>query len=127
ADRPCRAATRRRVAARHRLARRTGLRGAADMAHGAASARLRDVRRDHDGFAAAPHLEGSADPHRYFLRGRGVRGDVSARSVAGTGAHRMTPQAIGGLGILVLMVLTFARIPLGAAMGLVGLVGYAAI
>ena len=39
----------------------------------------------------------------------------------------MTPQAIGALGIAALVVLTFARVPLGAAMGLVGLVGYAAI
>ena len=39
----------------------------------------------------------------------------------------MTPQAIGALGILALVLLTFARVPLGAAMGLVGLVGYAAI
>ncbi len=39
----------------------------------------------------------------------------------------MTPQEIGALGILALVVLTFLRVPLGAAMGLVGLVGYAAI
>ena len=39
----------------------------------------------------------------------------------------MTAQTIGALGILVLIVLTFARVPLGAAMGLVGLAGYAAI
>ncbi len=39
----------------------------------------------------------------------------------------MTPQEIGGLGILALVTLTFARVPLGAAMGLVGLAGYAAI
>lgn len=39
----------------------------------------------------------------------------------------MTPQAIGALGILALVILTFSRVPLGAAMGLVGLAGYAAI
>jgi len=39
----------------------------------------------------------------------------------------MTPQIIGVFGILGLIVLTFARFPLGAAMGIVGLVGYAAI
>ena len=39
----------------------------------------------------------------------------------------MTPQEIGALGILGLILLTFLRVPLGAAMGLVGLVGYAAI
>ena len=39
----------------------------------------------------------------------------------------MTPQEIGGLGILGLVLLTLLRVPLGAAMGLVGLVGYAAI
>ena len=39
----------------------------------------------------------------------------------------MSPQEIGALGILVLIVLTLLRVPLGAAMGLVGLVGYAAI
>ena len=39
----------------------------------------------------------------------------------------MTPQIIGALGILGLVLLTFARVPLGAAMGLVGLAGYAAI
>jgi tripartite ATP-independent transporter DctM subunit len=39
----------------------------------------------------------------------------------------MTAQAIGGLGVVVLIVLTLLRVPLGAAMGLVGLVGYAAI
>ncbi len=39
----------------------------------------------------------------------------------------MTPQIIGALGIVALVSLTFARVPLGAAMGLVGLVGYAAI
>ena len=39
----------------------------------------------------------------------------------------MTAQAIGALGIVALITLTLVRIPLGAAMGLVGLVGYAAI
>ena len=39
----------------------------------------------------------------------------------------MTEQAIGGLGILGLIALPPARVPLGAAMGLVGLAGYAAI
>ena len=39
----------------------------------------------------------------------------------------MTPQVIGALGILVLVMMTFARVPLGAAMGLVGLAGYAMI
>jgi len=39
----------------------------------------------------------------------------------------MTPQVIGALGVLVLVCMTFARVPLGAAMGLVGLAGYAAI
>ncbi len=39
----------------------------------------------------------------------------------------MTPQIIGVLGILALVTMTFARVPLGAAMGLVGLLGYAAI
>lgn len=39
----------------------------------------------------------------------------------------MTPQIIGALGILALVTLTFARVPLGAAMGLVGLIGYAAV
>jgi tripartite ATP-independent transporter DctM subunit len=39
----------------------------------------------------------------------------------------MTPQAIGGYGILALVALTFLRVPLGAAMGLVGLIGYATI
>ena len=39
----------------------------------------------------------------------------------------MTPQIIGALGILALVTLTFARVPLGAAMGLVGLMGYAAV
>ena len=39
----------------------------------------------------------------------------------------MTPQEIGALGIVGLIVLTLLRVPLGAAMGLVGLIGYAAI
>ncbi len=39
----------------------------------------------------------------------------------------MTEQMIGALGILALVSLTLLRVPLGAAMGLVGLVGYAAI
>jgi tripartite ATP-independent transporter DctM subunit len=39
----------------------------------------------------------------------------------------MTAQIIGALGIVALITLTLVRIPLGAAMGLVGLVGYAAI
>jgi len=39
----------------------------------------------------------------------------------------MNPQEIGGLGIVILIALTLLRVPLGAAMGLVGLVGYAAI
>ncbi|HEX9835901.1 MAG TPA: TRAP transporter large permease [Alphaproteobacteria bacterium] len=39
----------------------------------------------------------------------------------------MTPQLIGVYGIAALIVLTFLRVPLGAAMGLVGLAGYAAI
>jgi hypothetical protein len=39
----------------------------------------------------------------------------------------MSAQVIGVYGLLALIVLTFLRIPLGAAMGLVGLVGYAAI
>jgi C4-dicarboxylate transporter DctM subunit len=39
----------------------------------------------------------------------------------------MTAQAIGGFGILALIALTLLRVPLGAAMGLVGLAGYAAI
>jgi C4-dicarboxylate transporter DctM subunit len=39
----------------------------------------------------------------------------------------MTAQAIGGIGIAALIVLTLLRVPLGAAMGLVGLAGYAAI
>ena len=39
----------------------------------------------------------------------------------------MTPQEIGALGIVALIVLTLLRVPLGAAMGLVGLMGYAAI
>ncbi len=39
----------------------------------------------------------------------------------------MTDQVIGALGIVGLVGLTFLRVPLGAAMGLTGLVGYAAI
>lgn len=39
----------------------------------------------------------------------------------------MTPQMIGFVGLLALVFLTFIRVPLGAAMGLVGLFGYAAI
>ncbi|MGB9858745.1 MAG: TRAP transporter large permease subunit, partial [Moorellaceae bacterium] len=39
----------------------------------------------------------------------------------------MTPQLIGALGLIVLVVLLFARMWIGAAMALVGLVGYAAI
>lgn len=39
----------------------------------------------------------------------------------------MTPQIIGLVGLLSLIVLTLARVPLGAAMGLVGFAGYAAI
>ena len=39
----------------------------------------------------------------------------------------MTTQEIGGIGIVALVLLTLLRVPLGAAMGLVGLVGYAAI
>ncbi|HSM20394.1 MAG TPA: TRAP transporter large permease [Hyphomicrobiales bacterium] len=39
----------------------------------------------------------------------------------------MTPQTIGLLGLAALIVLTFLRVPLGAAMGIVGLLGYAAI
>lgn len=39
----------------------------------------------------------------------------------------MTPQMIGLLGLLGLIVLTLGRVPLGTAMGLVGLIGYAAI
>ena len=39
----------------------------------------------------------------------------------------MSTQLIGALGITVLVVLTLLRVPLGAAMGLVGLAGYAAI
>jgi tripartite ATP-independent transporter DctM subunit len=39
----------------------------------------------------------------------------------------MTPQIIGALGVFGLISLTFMRVPLGAAMGLVGLMGYAAI
>lgn len=39
----------------------------------------------------------------------------------------MTPELLGLFGILALLVLTFARVPIGAAMGLVGLIGYAMI
>ena len=39
----------------------------------------------------------------------------------------MTQQISGVYGIGVLILLTFRRVPLGAAMGFVGLVGYAAI
>jgi tripartite ATP-independent transporter DctM subunit len=39
----------------------------------------------------------------------------------------MSPQAIGAIGVVILIGLTLLRVPLGAAMGLVGLVGYAAI
>lgn len=39
----------------------------------------------------------------------------------------MTPQLIGALGLVVLVVLLFARMWIGAAMALVGLVGYAVI
>lgn len=39
----------------------------------------------------------------------------------------MTTQLIGAFGILGLVALTFLRVPLGAAMGLAGLFGYAAI
>ena len=39
----------------------------------------------------------------------------------------MSPQEIGALGVLILIALTLLRVPLGAAMGLVGLAGYAAI
>ena len=39
----------------------------------------------------------------------------------------MTPQVIGALGVLGLVTLTLFRVPLGAAMGLTGLIGYAAI
>ena len=39
----------------------------------------------------------------------------------------MSPQEIGGWGIVALMVLTFMRVPLGAAMGIVGFAGYAAL
>lgn len=39
----------------------------------------------------------------------------------------MTPALVGILGIFGLMALIFARVPLGVAMGLVGLLGYAAI
>ena len=39
----------------------------------------------------------------------------------------MSPQEIGLAGVVILIVLTLLRVPLGAAMGLVGLAGYAAI
>lgn len=39
----------------------------------------------------------------------------------------MTPQLIGFLGVCGLLALTLLRVPVGAAMGLTGLVGYAAI
>ena len=39
----------------------------------------------------------------------------------------MTPQAIGTLGVVALVALTLLRVPLGAAMGIVGLFGYAAL
>jgi C4-dicarboxylate transporter DctM subunit len=39
----------------------------------------------------------------------------------------VTPQLIGAYGMVALILLTFLRVPLGAAMGLVGLVGYAMI
>lgn len=39
----------------------------------------------------------------------------------------MTPQTIGLIGLAALIFLTFIRVPLGAAMGMVGLLGYAAI
>ncbi|WP_258360156.1 TRAP transporter large permease [Moorella sulfitireducens] len=39
----------------------------------------------------------------------------------------MTPEFLGGLGLVVLIILLFARMWIGAAMALVGLVGYAAI
>ena len=39
----------------------------------------------------------------------------------------MSPQIIGVLGLLGLIVMSLGRVPLGAAMGIVGLVGYAAI
>ncbi|MCB1437089.1 MAG: TRAP transporter large permease [Rhodobiaceae bacterium] len=39
----------------------------------------------------------------------------------------MSPQIIGVIGLFGLIFLTFIRVPLGAAMGLVGLFGYAAI
>lgn len=39
----------------------------------------------------------------------------------------MSVQAIGSLGVVILVILTLCRVPLGAAMGLVGLAGYAAI
>jgi C4-dicarboxylate transporter DctM subunit len=39
----------------------------------------------------------------------------------------MSTQIIGSLGVTILVILTLLRVPLGAAMGLVGLAGYAAI
>ena len=39
----------------------------------------------------------------------------------------MTPQIIGVIGLFGLIILTLGRVPLGAAMGIVGLIGYAAI
>ena len=39
----------------------------------------------------------------------------------------MSTQLIGSLGVTILVILTLLRVPLGAAMGLVGLAGYAAI
>ena len=39
----------------------------------------------------------------------------------------MTPQLIGTLGVLALAALTLLRVPLGAALGLVGLFGDAAL
>jgi tripartite ATP-independent transporter DctM subunit len=39
----------------------------------------------------------------------------------------VTAQAIGAVGLIGLIFLTFIRVPLGAAMGMVGLLGYAAI
>ena len=39
----------------------------------------------------------------------------------------MSVQTIGSLGVVILVILTLLRVPLGAAMGLVGLAGYAAI
>lgn len=39
----------------------------------------------------------------------------------------MSVQVIGSLGVIILVIMTLLRVPLGAAMGLVGLAGYAAI